>query len=360
MKKTKVYLRAYFNDNLGDDLFVHIIAGRYNSADIYCLRSDKQLVHFPENVKGVCNLRDRLFYRKCRLKNMTEESGRYDAVVESRAMEKADVVVFAIGSGFMEDHYPFWREGRDRAFYKKKPYLIGCNFGPYETDAFLATHIKYFKRCADVCFRDSYSDKLFSGIGRHEADIVFSYTGEKAYEELAGVRYQVIAPRGMDEEAEGREEYIAFMKECISEASKNGIKTVLIPFCNNQGDGKICDELACDDTIRVNYPEVSAAKIAGIIRAAERVIAVRYHSAVLALLYSVPVCIIAYSEKTTNVMADIDGNIKVLNISDINTVSADSFLKDYVYEISDEKIKELKESSERQFSELDKALVSVT
>jgi colanic acid/amylovoran biosynthesis protein len=354
MKHKKVYLRAYFGDNLGDDIFVEMVAKRYPDADFLCLRSEKQLRRFPENVKGVCGLRERLIYRRLRLKGDREASEELDIVLEDKAVKKADLAVYVVGSGFMEDDRTIAMDKRDRIFFRSRPYVLGASFGPYENDSFLVKYKKYFDRCKDVCFRDSFSAKIFSGKARRESDIVFAYDGAEDVTMPEGFeRYQVIAPASSIAE---REKYVSFLKECISYAAREGIKTILAVFCKNQGDGKVADELACDNCLIFEYPDKKASFMAGLIKDAERVIAVRHHSAVLAMRYSVPVAVLAYSEKTTHMIEDIGGCVRSLGIDDITGITAEEFIKGYSFRLDEEKAAELKESALRQFEALDKEL----
>ena len=45
-----IYLRAYLNENLGDDLFVQIIAQRYSERKFQIFASDGYPVKFGNNV----------------------------------------------------------------------------------------------------------------------------------------------------------------------------------------------------------------------------------------------------------------------------------------------------------------------
>ena len=53
-----IYLKAFLDENLGDDLFVQIVAQRYPNSEFLLFASDEYPVNFGDNVHFIflCNI----------------------------------------------------------------------------------------------------------------------------------------------------------------------------------------------------------------------------------------------------------------------------------------------------------------
>ena len=310
----RVFLYAYDRQNLGDDLFVHTIAGRYPEAQFYMWSDRKN----RETFAGLPNLkvvdRDSAFARMLHRLRPSLVS-RYKAWLEKRC----DAVVYIGGSIFME--YPNWEQIASWWEYaaKNRPfYVLGANFGPWHTEAYREKMAEIFAQCRDVCFRDRYSHSLFWNVPavRCAPDILFSHPMPKLPVKEKQVFVSVINCAGRDEShnlggCDGR--YVANMAKLLRALLEDGRTLVLASFCKEEGDeegiARILSAMDCkgDSRIRVlRYDGTNAAALTAALAESEAVIATRFHAAVLAMAAGRPVIPIVYSDKTLHMLEDLD------------------------------------------------------
>ena len=152
----KVFVNAYLEHNLGDDLFLDILVNRYPDHKYYIMSSSEKQ---RENVKVYSNELFNKIIRRLELKKILAN--------------RCDVIVSIGGSMYMEQ-----KNDTNKKFYlgKKPYYILGSNFGPYHTQTYYENVHKFFEKAEDVCFREKYSYDLFSDIPqvRYASDIVFT------------------------------------------------------------------------------------------------------------------------------------------------------------------------------------------
>lgn len=369
--KKKVFLRAYLNDNFGDDLFVQIISARYPDTE-FCLQMSRDYgARFPKNIIAGLHFCNRLLLKGFSVLDQhlkTTLRKDYFCRIGKRMSEKADESVYLIGSGFIERNFSEKVERkRELVYYKNSPYVLGCNFGPYLHENYLKLYKELFSYTADLCFRDSYSAGLFKALPqtRREADVVFAYDQghEKILPEDFGpyVLLSVVSlKKCRDELSELETAYIAYLYECIALSLKQNKKVVLVGFCKKEHDDEVIEKLMLgqdrERVVEFQYPDCSYKEVMGLFADADSVIACRYHAMIIGFLYRKPVYVLAYSDKTVDALKDIDPVSRCLRVSNITRVSPETFLKDYMCRLSDERLKELQISAKRQFSLLDQKL----
>lgn len=138
---------------------------------------------------------------------------------------------------------------------------------------------------------------------------------------------------------------------------------MFVGFCRQQGDDRtigIISAMIPSNRIKlmhiVNYPDRDIHTILGLFKNADAVFASRYHAGIIGMLFKRKTYFLAYSDKTINVLHDIDPHIKFIDVNAKVTITAEKFIADYGYSISDIKLKELIESANRQFMILDEVL----
>lgn len=310
----KIFLYAYDKQNLGDDLFVHVITKRYPHVKFY-MWSDKL------NCKvfgSLPNLRiidkDSAFVR---FLNKLRPSlvARYKGSLERRA----DAVVYIGGSIFME--YPNWEqisvwweyEAENRPFY-----VLGANFGPYHTEAYREKMATIFQKMGDVCFRDQYSYELFNDIStvRYAPDILFSYPMPKMTVKEKQIFVSVIDCACRDEShglSEFDSRYVSNMAGMLRGYLNNGYRLVLSSFCKEEGDemgiAKILAAMGCENHPSIqmlSYNGTNSDELTSAISESEFVIATRFHATIMAMAAGRPVLPIIYSDKTKHVLDDLN------------------------------------------------------
>lgn len=368
----KVYLTAYIGDNLGDDLFLNILAHRYKESVflIYTFQTSK--AKFPANIQFVMSSKERKYIYKLKqidalinkVKLSFNFAGKYIEKRKKSLIDQSDCVVYIIGSGFMEKGSVLESD----SFYESHPYVLGCNFGPYESQCFYDKCYNHFAMASDVCFRDSYSKKLFPDLPnvRNEMDVVFNYAGEAiAPDQTLFENYVLISVMNIEKDKNNADlngQYISFVKECIKKLLKKDKKIVLIGFCKAEKDDVVIKKLlqsfnGIPNIKAYQYPDITLSEAVGLFKYAESVIATRYHAVILSMLFGKEVYPIVYSDKTVHVLEDIDSEIKYIRTNQLAQTNVETFLTNYGYTIPKDIQKKVKASSENQFRELDKVLL---
>ena len=311
----KLFLYAYDRRNLGDDLFVEYVAGRYPDAKLYIWSGAENEAAYG----SIPNLRridpDSRVVRLLR-KLRPSLVARYRAWLENRC----DAVAYIGGSIFME--YPNWEtictwwdyEAKNRPFF-----VLGANFGPYHTEAYRETMEAIFRNCRDVCFRDKYSAGLFPGVVRCAPDILFGYPVPKVTEKPNQVFLSVIDCDGRNEShglSRFDRGYVANMAALVKQLLAEGKEPVLASFCEAEGDRrgiqKILDAVGDEPGIRVLcYDGTNRKEMVEALAESGLVIGTRFHAVVLALAAGRPVIPALYSDKTKYMLQDLgfDGTV---------------------------------------------------
>ena len=328
----KIFLYAYDRRNLGDDLFVHVITKRYPDVKFY-MWSDKvnreTFASLP-NLK-VIDKDSRFVHFLNRLRPSLV--ARYKAWLEKRC----DAVVYIGGSIFME--YPNWEqistwweyEAENRPFY-----VLGANFGPYHTEAYREKMASIFGKMRDVCFRDRYSNKLFSDVPtvRYAPDILFSYPMPAVDVKEKQIFVSVIDCAGRDEShslSEFDSRYVTNMADMLRGYLNDGYDLVMASFCKEEGDEsgitKILRAMGCENhpSIRIIcYDGTNADELTTAISESALVIATRFHATILAMAAGRPVLPIVYSDKTLHVLEDLGYNELILDLRKSNSEYSES------------------------------------
>lgn len=373
-----VYLRAFLDENLGDDLFVQIIAQRYPKEIFQVFESNEYPVKFGENVRFVFSrneyrkFQDRIsHYNECRNNKIGRKLFplffRPDYREQRKLANKSKTNIYVIGSGFMEGGKTgFWQRLEDRLYYSNEPYILGCNFGPFFSDEFRKRYRKLFDKAKDVCFRESYSYEIFKDLGnvRWESDIVFSYNGyvDESFFQY-NKNYIVISVVNLEKDGiknSNKDLYYNYISKIAKNFLIKGKRIVFVGFCRKQGDYIAIEQIVnrisskfSDNIEIINYPEKDIPYILGVFKNAEAVFASRYHAGIIGMLYKKKTYFLSYSNKTKNVLNDIDRKIRCIDINKEINVAPEDFISQYGYCISEERLSKLKESANRQFLKLD-------
>lgn len=306
-----IIVRAYVNKNLGDDLFLKVLFERYPNTKFHLLDVEEQISNIFTNYSNVSFIS---------MSDVQRDVNRFDGFVD-------------IGGSI------FIQEGRGLGGLKnrlhlslklklnqKPTFVLGANFGPYKTKYFKKIYEYYFKYIVkDVCFRDKYSYNIFKNVKsvRYASDIVFQVAPkliqwEKKKDSLG---ISVMDITRLEALKEYREVYINKMVSLISVSIKRGKEIYLISFCEKQGDLKMINviisklESQYKKQIKVlNYDgdiEVFLERYSQI----ESSINLRFHSLILSLVCNQKVYPIIYSNKTKNIIEDINLDLPYLEFN---------------------------------------------
>lgn len=343
MKRIK--LHAYFAENLGDDLMIHILLERFPQCvfwyDGVSPGSDKFL-RYPnfENQRPLYLK----FGRINHILNILTFYRKEDFFIRhlfNRRSKKCDASVMIGGSMFMEfsDAKPEERVAREEARLNVFPrFVIGANFGPYNEDGFKQAFEGYFQRCASVSFRDIHSYNLFSNLPSvsYAPDVVFGLEQDNA----AGIAndgtvvISVIDVRSRKAIAQYADQYEIFIVNFCQTCINRGKKPVLVSFCEAEGDTRgirqILERLPATMRADIGSYEYKGNfdEALNLFQRADFVLATRFHAMILALKFGKPFFSIAYNQKIEWVMKDVRSDA-YCRMEDVQVLSPEGILEKY-------------------------------
>ena len=310
----KILLNGYFHENLGDDLFYHLIAQRYPQHTFYMpVHADHAHAYTgKDNVKVLPQTK--------LLRGLNKLSTKLSPKLGVTALlgKCADLSVLIGGSMFQEMR----GDGSDlkrvanMPRHKKGLYILGINFGPHKTQSYLDCCRSYLSQATDVCFRDSVSYGYFSHLPntRLGSDIVF---GIEDICPAVSQKTDTCVISVMDFYAKPALEpyagdYYRFLVDMAQHQRSLGRKVQLVSFCKWEGDEQAIERFFqnCPEDLKehisvLRYDGKNWKEICQAICSAQCVVASRFHSMVLGLAYGVPTVVISYSNKTSQLLADM-------------------------------------------------------
>lgn len=354
----KVYIEAYLFKNLGDDLFVKIITERYKNVEFYAqTREHYKRNTFSNNLKLYSNIGIGI------INKLYEKLFNKYNYIGKRLKNKCDYMVSIGGSIFMEKDN-FSKVERQFSIYDNtKPlYILGSNFGPYKTQKYKDYVKNILSNAQDVSFRDEKSYNAFKELKnvRYNSDIVFGLNIDNI--EIKDNNNVVISViecnlKGLSKE---KNEYENLVLELIKLFISKGYNVTLMSFCKKQGDEKVIKSLykRCSPTERKHiekfYYRGNINEALEKIAQSKIVIGSRFHANIIGLLMKKKVIPIAYSDKTINVLKDIEFKGNIIDIRDIKKFNIDELEIDKLETILN--LDSHINSAKKQFEKLDEVL----
>ncbi|MGD6815524.1 polysaccharide pyruvyl transferase family protein [Metabacillus sp. 84] len=312
----KIFVDIYLKFNLGDDLFLDILAKKYPAAQF-------TVNHLGNNYDDFISQYTNVKRRKYSLVNKIGQRLKLsDSITNFHAVaEEHDALLFIGGSIFREEDYhsnlyadrlKLVKEFKKR---NKPVFILGANFGPYQTKGFLSDYKELFEMCADVCFRDTASYELFKDLPqiRHAPDIVFQMD-IKEYKEITikdRVGFSIIDVKHKQGLSEYYNDYLRSTVNAIELLTSKGYECCLMSFCEDEGDLQVTDSIistlspeALKNTIKYSY-KGNLKEAINIIASFKLFVAARFHANILAIIFESGVMPIIYSHKTTHMLEDI-------------------------------------------------------
>lgn len=355
--KRKVFVQAYFHCNLGDDLFIKILCERYPDTD-FILVAPKQNMKKIDGVNNLKIVRRNIFFRIC---NKIQKKV-FHKTSEGYIASRCDCTVLLGGSMFMELSQEKWkrilRNYSDICRSSDYFFVIGTNFGPYFSSDFFNKYRKFFERTDSIVFRDKWSYDLFSDLKQvsYAPDVVFNLKIPNLKKE----KQIVISPIYIENRAElsGCDKYYSSLAKLCDQAVAEGYSIAMLSFCKEQKDDMACEKIISmtSENVRESIKQIvyegNIDDFLKIISSSEAVVATRFHSMILGFLMSCKVYPIIYSNKSINVLNDLEFKGKFDDIRKIQSLSIADVLNDNNYINVDEMVY----NAEQQFLALDKFL----
>ena len=355
----KNLVKGYFKRNLGDDLFLKILAERYPNEKFEVYSSDTYNgVYKTKNIK-FHSTKNWLNIIRVLINKIFKMLGiKKNLLIED--LKRYDNIILIGGSIFMEnDNMDFDMYAKRMFNYKYNNYILGANFGPYHTEEFVNVHKKQiFPNLKDICFRDVYSFDLFKELKnvRHASDIVFGLNVSKIGKESNNIAIISIIDVTKDNMNYSQEKYNNSIKKIITFLKSKGMKIILMSFSKSQGDEIVINQIisSLEDKTNVEsyFYRGNIEESLDILSRSKVVFGTRFHANILGLLLGKNVVPIAYSDKTINVFNDMNFKGKIFDIRDDDMFNVDelnendiNYLHDVTFQITDAK---------RHFEALDK------
>lgn len=356
----KVFLFAYDNVNLGDDLFIHFITHRYPNIKFY-FWTDKKNKRVFSNCSNLRVVDEKGWIIRTLNRIRPSFPVRYKYWCE----KKCDLSLYVGGSIFIE--YPNWINQINWLDYQVrhyKFYVLGANFGPYHEEKYRNQLKLVFDNMEDVCFRDLYSKNKFQDCVkvRYAPDILLSFPMPKVEIKGKQVFISVIDCEGRMELEEYDENYISNMTSFIKKFIQDNCNIVLSSFCAKEGDElaieKIMNRLEVKEKKKVmvlNYNGLNLSEMLRTIAESDFIVGTRFHSIILSLAANRPCLPIIYSDKTAHILQDLNFKGEIIDLrknSKWNFYESKENWNDRVKQIDNT----MKSMSQLHFEKLDKIL----
>ena len=329
----KILVDIYLAFNLGDDMFLDVLAKRYPDAQITIYHPGRNYNVFLENYNNVNKFPYSLLDKISRMFKV------YDVLTDYNKMAREyDILLFLGGGIFREESYSDYlldyRKNIIISFKKKckKVYFLGCSFGPFKSEDYYNSYADLFKMSDDVCFRDSYSYELFKGHSniRMAPDILCSYSINKIEKTNNSIGYSIINPNHKFGLAKHFEEYINYISNNIVKNLQDGLDVSLLSFCEKEGDMIAIETILKRIPVKMRQ-QISIVNYSGdiksvisIISKLEYFVAGRFHAVILGFKYGSNVLPVVYSNKTRNLLDDINYDGEVIEFDKLNMIPRDN------------------------------------
>lgn len=355
----RVLVRYYNKINLGDDLFVYILAERYSNAFQIVAASR---LSFPR----LANIHKVNFFWFNEIGSWIV--GRFFGLrhLQYRLLSKqVDILIYIGGSIFIDQgDYRAWRA--EVQFYQslKIPYhIIGSNIGPVRSKEFISYVREIIAGSTDTCLRDKASLKLVEDLPnvRLAADVVFTLAPNHFHTAVAIKKTVVIsvidAHRRFNQGL--ARQYDACIARLAEKAVRDGYMVIFMSFCRKEGDERasrrilrlvnqdMAQEISC-----YNY-RGNVEQAIGVIKGAEVIIGTRFHANILGFVFGKKVLPIAYSDKMIDVLKDMNFTGQMIDIRQITPGTFNDITFDTIPVID---ITAQQALAQRQFCVLDKLL----
>lgn len=352
-----IFVRGFFHINLGDDLFLYMLAKRYPQHKFHVILNSEYTSVFRDQDNIIIHS-----YHKIR-RALDRILIKYGQDFYTTIEKKCQLNVVIGGSIFQEGENDFGAYERLAQMPCLNPtYILGANFGPYTTEKYRLLVQDYLSLAKDVCFRDKWSQEKFSELSniRFAPDIVLglnniiSFNKEVKKQVFISVIDYSRKP-GVSEDKVTQ--YEQFILNCINYYSQLDYDVILSSFCKMEGDEEAIKRLRHKITDDINFSILNYTgdnwkELVNAIQNSMLVIASRFHAMILAGGARVPVFPIAYNKKFSQFLDDFNLSSYCISMEELvnkKPEKMDYFLFNNIEEISN--------NANKHFIKLDELLL---
>lgn len=334
-----IFLKAYTRLNLGDDLFIKKICNEYQKEKFYIL-ADKKYKKVFRNIKNL-KVMSYSYNKLAKKKNNLSNWKKANEKILKRISKFCDTYIYIGGSIFIENSETSIERVKDlkkEIGYFKKKYIIGANFGPYRTKKYLKYIYDELIPCLNyISFRDKDSYNLFKDLKnvKYAPDILFSLNNDIKEKKCKELGISLIHHLERKELKENYNNYLNQIVELSKIYIEKGYGIRLLSFCSYEKDPLAIDdylelmEEKYKNKIKITHYSGNIDEFLSIFSKLDTIIATRFHSIVLGLKCCHKVIPICYSNKSVNLLNDLDINeyVTFQNIEKLSQINESSLNK---------------------------------
>ena len=353
----EILLQYYAKRNLGDDLFIKIFSEYFYDCKINLITNPKCLpkelgsnvrIHSFSLMTSAIGKIQRLIGWDNKITHKIEKMRKKWL---QRLIDKNDAYVYIGGSIFMpknvgKDEIPFQSDIEPVYEYASclhgngHFFVIGANLGPIYDNGYIDGIREALMQYTHVCLRDWSSYSLVKDIQhiQYAPDVIFLETYSKFESTCENVVISVIDIARHCKDSAKIEAYYSLLCNTIEQFSLKQIPVTLVSFCCKEGDEqaiqKIMNMLHGDTSnVSVHCYEGDICATLSVLSGASFIIASRFHSMILGILYGKPVFPISYNSKTSNYLHDLKFEGKYATIATLTETTVEDVMYNYEKQI---------------------------
>lgn len=319
-----VLVQYFARRNLGDDLFIHILAGAFPDCRLRLV--GHPFFHprgLPENVTLHPVSWSRLAWRCVqrvigRDSALSHRIGKRNLYRLRSLADRSEAYVNIGGSIFVDQggaEIPFSGEGEpcldwvSEVKARDHHFLIGANLGPMRTEDYPRRMYLALRTYTHVCLRDWASYTMVRQLtqAQYAPDLVFMLPQPETVQTQQRTVISVIDMHRVSGDASLADSYEQLMARTADEPLDRGGQVTLCAFCRSQGDLAAARRIAgkMRGKAEILCYNGDPAPVLEAIAAADQVIAGRFHAMILALSWGKAVFPVAYDCKTRHYLEDL-------------------------------------------------------
>ena len=342
----KMFIRAYCQSNLGDDLFVLQLARRYPGTRFYLYALGENQNAFRDQPNLILpGTWDRIRRKLTHTLHIPRRE-----VFDGQGLDGR----VAIGGSI------FW-EGAPTD-YLEGTFLIGANCEDSYSPAYRQKLSSALASAAGCCFRDRFSYAQFRGLPRVTCapDVLYDWAPVQSPCRGQGIGISVVSRKGAFQDDSLRQSYYDAIAGLCDLCRKEHIPVKLLGFCRSEGDGEAMEAIR---TRTADPGDLTCVLYQGDVdtfleemNGCETILATRFHAMILGWVLGKNVVPILYSSKQTHVLEDAGFQGPMWNALKGETCTGPELLEMARRQEGRLDITRLRQDSERQFAALDKFL----